>query len=264
MFAVKQQRHRGHRVLPARPGRPAHRGRGREHRPWPDPQPDRGGPDRASTSPPASRGWSARASAPTSPSPTPTRTSRSSADIAELVATGPPSTASTCATSPPSSPRRPGSSPTSTSPATTTRPGRSTRSARIHWERIEPVAESFGDLDPRLDLREADLADGEAWTGWHRIEKDLWPPAEGYTPLTREERARSPTSWWRTPRSSDRPRPGPHVHRDQLGNGREELLDEVATGKVTGEEEAWSHTDLWDFQANVDGARVAFEVLAPA
>ena len=51
---------------------------------------------------------------------------------------------------------------------------------------------------------------------------------------------------------------------DKLGNGAKELLDEVATGKVTGEEEIWSHTDLWDFQANVDGARIAFESLKPA
>jgi iron uptake system component EfeO len=50
---------------------------------------------------------------------------------------------------------------------------------------------------------------------------------------------------------------------DQIGNGAKSLLDEVATGKVTGEEEAWSHTDLYDFQANVDGARVAFEGLRP-
>ena len=50
---------------------------------------------------------------------------------------------------------------------------------------------------------------------------------------------------------------------DQIGNGAKSLLDEVATGKVTGEEEIWSHTDLWDFQANVDGARVAFEGLQP-
>src|SRR6476659_5687431 len=46
---------------------------------------------------------------------------------------------------------------------------------RMHWERIEPVAESFGDLDPKLDAREADLEPGQEWTGWHRIEKDLWP-----------------------------------------------------------------------------------------
>ena len=43
---------------------------------------------------------------------------------------------------------------------------------------------------------------------------------------------------------------------DQIANGSRGLLEEVATGKVTGEEEYWSHTDLWDFQANVDGARV--------
>jgi iron uptake system component EfeO len=50
---------------------------------------------------------------------------------------------------------------------------------------------------------------------------------------------------------------------DQVGNGAKSLLDEVATGKVTGEEEAWSHTDLYDFQANVDGAKQAFEGLEP-
>ena len=47
--------------------------------------------------------------------------------------------------------------------------------ARLHWERIETVAESFGDLDPKLDLREADFEPGQKWTGWHRLEKDLWP-----------------------------------------------------------------------------------------
>ena len=45
--------------------------------------------------------------------------------------------------------------------------------ARMHWERIETVAESFGDLDPKLDLREADLEPGQKWTGWHRLEKNL-------------------------------------------------------------------------------------------
>ena len=47
--------------------------------------------------------------------------------------------------------------------------------ARTHWERIETVAESFGDLDPLMDAREADLEPGQDWTGWHKIEKDLWP-----------------------------------------------------------------------------------------
>jgi iron uptake system component EfeO len=135
---------------------------------------------------------------------------------------------------------------------------------RVHWERIEPVAESFGDLDPRMDLREADLEQGQGWTGWHRIEKDLWPPRnEPYTALTKQRRATyadrlladTVTLQARVQRLS--------FSVDQIGNGAKGLLDEVAKSKVTGEEEAWSHTDLYDFQANVDGARVAFEGLKP-
>jgi len=134
---------------------------------------------------------------------------------------------------------------------------------REHWERIEPVAESFGDLDPKLDLREADLEVGQEWTGWHRIEKDLWPPAKGYTPMTQKQRRDLADQLLAdTAVLNDRVQ-DLEFTPDQLSNGAKELLDEVATGKVTGEEEIWSHTDLWDFQANLDGARVAFEGLKP-
>jgi iron uptake system component EfeO len=133
----------------------------------------------------------------------------------------------------------------------------------MHWERIEPVAESFGDLDPKLDAREADLEPGQKWTGWHRAEKDLFPPA-GYKALTAAERsAISKQLVADTGELSTRTRTV-ELSADKLGNGAKELLDEVARGKVTGEEEIWSHTDLWDFQANVDGARIAFENLKPA
>jgi iron uptake system component EfeO len=144
--------------------------------------------------------------------------------------------------------------------------------ARTHWERIEPVAESFGDLDPRMDLREADLEAGAAWTGWHVIEKDLWAPtpdANGgtaYAALSRQDRERIAAQL-----VADTEELAARVQADdftvsahQLGNGAKSLLDEVATGKVTGEEEVWSHTDLWDFQANVDGALVAFQALRDA
>ena len=171
----------------------------------------------------------------------------------------------TSATRPSSCSPTPRRSPRPTRPATTTRPGRCTRRRALHWERIEPVAESFGDLDPRLDLREADLEAGQEWTGWHRIEKDLWPDGDpAYTAATPEERAALAAQLVAdTQELYDRTRDLTYT-ADQLGNGAKALLDEVATGKVTGEEEAWSHTDLWDFQANVDGARIAFEDLRPA
>ena len=135
--------------------------------------------------------------------------------------------------------------------------------ARMHWERIEPVAESFGDLDPKMDLREADLEEGQKWTGWHRIEKDLWPPESGYQGMTDSQRAAIADTLMADTNTLLRRTRSLTYTVDQIGNGAKELLDEVATGKVTGEEEAWSHTDLWDFQANLDGARVGFEGLRP-
>ncbi|WP_423923158.1 iron uptake system protein EfeO [Frigoribacterium sp. 2-23] len=138
---------------------------------------------------------------------------------------------------------------------------------RAYYERIEPVAESFGDLDPKIDFREADVEQGTPWTGWHRIEKDLWQPSAAdnggvaYTPLTSAERATlaeqlttDTASLHDKVTASDFT-----VGIDTISNGAVGLLDEVATGKITGEEEIWSHTDLYDFQGNLEGARVAYE-----
>jgi iron uptake system component EfeO len=136
--------------------------------------------------------------------------------------------------------------------------------ARTHWERIETVAESFGDLDPKLDLREADLEPGQKWTGWHRLEKDLWPArAKNYQPLSKAQRvAYSDDLVMNTAILRERA-PKLTFSADEIANGSRGLLDEVATGKVTGEEEYWSRSDLWDFQANIEGARVGFEGLRP-
>jgi len=136
--------------------------------------------------------------------------------------------------------------------------------ARTHWERIETVAESFGDLDPMMDAREADLEPGQKWTGWHRIEKDLWPErAKGYQPLTPKQRATYADDLLANTTTLDRRIQPMTFTIDQIANGSRGLLEEVATGKVTGEEEYWSRTDLWDFQANVDGARVGYEGVQP-
>jgi iron uptake system component EfeO len=136
--------------------------------------------------------------------------------------------------------------------------------ARMHWERIETVAESFGDLDPKLDLREADLEPGQKWTGWHRLEKDLWPArAKNYEPLSEAERVANSDDLVKNTAILHKRVPRLDFSADEIANGSRGLLDEVATGKVTGEEEYWSRTDLWDFQANIEGALVGFEGLRP-
>lgn len=133
---------------------------------------------------------------------------------------------------------------------------------RMHWERIEPVAESFGDLDPILDAREADLEEGDEFTGWHRAEKDLWAP-KGYTKMTAAERTEIAEGMVENTQELFERTQELTYTADKLANGAKELLDEVATGKVTGEEETFSHTDLWDFQANLEGAKIAYEDLQP-
>ena len=136
--------------------------------------------------------------------------------------------------------------------------------ARVHWERVETVAESFGDLDPKMDIRQADLEPGQKWTGWHRLEKDLWPArAEDYSPLSMAQRATYAEELMENTNTLHDRASELTYTADQIANGSRGLLDEVATGKVTGEEEYWSRTDLWDFQANVDGSRVAFDGLRP-
>ncbi|MFC9861565.1 MULTISPECIES: iron uptake system protein EfeO [unclassified Streptomyces] len=130
--------------------------------------------------------------------------------------------------------------------------------SRIGWERTEPVAESFGDIDPKVDVREDGLEDGQKWTGWHRLEKALWQDKK----LGAEEKALAPVlhkdlvDWQNRVGKAE-------ITPTSMANGAKELLDEVATGKVTGEEERYSHTDLVDFKANVEGAEKSYELLKP-
>lgn len=130
---------------------------------------------------------------------------------------------------------------------------------RSFYERVEPTAEQFGDIDPALDLREADLEQGQAWTGWHRIEKDLWAPA-GFTPSDTAGRTKLGDQLVAdTQRLYDLVSAKDFtLTLDQISNGASGLMEEVSRSKITGEEEIFSHTDLWDFKANVEGAEVAY------
>ncbi|MFG3045893.1 iron uptake system protein EfeO [Streptomyces sp. NPDC048241] len=130
--------------------------------------------------------------------------------------------------------------------------------SRLGWERTEPVAESFGDIDPRVDTRADGLEDGQKWTGWHRLEKSLWQDKK----IGAEDKKLAAQlvtdlkDWQRRVGKAE-------ITPTSMANGAKELLDEVATGKVTGEEDRYSHTDLVDFKGNVEGAQKAYGLLKP-
>ena len=128
--------------------------------------------------------------------------------------------------------------------------------AREPWERIEPIAAQLGDYDPEIDAREGDVPEDE-WGGFHRIEKALW--VEGTTE-GQEEYARGLLEDVRNLRGEIE---GLELEPVDLVTGSVELLNEVSAGKITGEEERYSHTDLYDIQANVEGSEAAFEELKP-
>ncbi|WP_159766988.1 iron uptake system protein EfeO [Streptomyces sp. HM190] len=134
--------------------------------------------------------------------------------------------------------------------------------SRIGWERTEPVAESFGDIDPKVDVREDGLEEGQDpekdWTGWHRLERSLWKDGK----LTDRDSELADrlvadlVDWQKRVGTAE-------ITPTSMANGAKELLDEVATGKVTGEEERYSHTDLVDFKANIEGAEESYGLLKP-
>lgn len=130
---------------------------------------------------------------------------------------------------------------------------------RTPYERIEPVAESFpNDLDPRIDLREADLAEGDEWTGFHTIEKDLWEGGKitDQTKKNADQLSQDIKELVDGINSDDF-----QLNPVQIATGAQGLLDEIATSKITGEEDIFSHTDLYDFQANLEGSRAAIASL---
>ncbi|MFX1756578.1 peptidase [Rhodococcus gordoniae] len=130
---------------------------------------------------------------------------------------------------------------------------------RTHFERIEPEAESFGDLDPRLDLREADLEPGQEWTGFHRLEKDLWVTGPQPDTGTIADRLAADVAELAALVNAE----DYVVDPTRIAGDAQGLLDEISTSKITGEEDIFSHTDLYDFQANVDGSQAAVAAVRP-
>ncbi|HEY2495420.1 MAG TPA: iron uptake system protein EfeO [Paenibacillus sp.] len=127
---------------------------------------------------------------------------------------------------------------------------------RMYYERIEPIAEALGDLDPNIDARVNDVEEAN-WRGFHRIEKSLW---EDGTTDGQEEYADQLLKDAQLLRAKVET---VEIDAAMMVTGAVELLNEISSSKVTGEEELYSHTDLYDFVANVEGASKIYEILKP-
>ena len=132
--------------------------------------------------------------------------------------------------------------------------------AHQHYERIEPIAELFNDLDGSMDSREDDFekkADDPKFVGFHRLEKGLFTDKStaGMTPVADKLMADALDLQKRID--------GLTVAPEEVVGGAADLIEEVASKKITGEEDRYSRTDLWDFQANVDGAQKIVALLNP-
>ena len=132
--------------------------------------------------------------------------------------------------------------------------------SRVHWETIEPIAGLVEEIDGAVDARVDDFASetDPQWTGWHRLEYLLFDQGttEGAAPFADQLDADLATL---------------HTEIQELelppgavAVGAAELIEEVSEGKITGEEDRYSGTDLWDFAANVEGADKVVNSLAPA
>jgi iron uptake system component EfeO len=129
--------------------------------------------------------------------------------------------------------------------------------ARVPYETIKPVAESLGDLDSRIDARIDDVEVGQQWTGFHRLEYDLYKSGDISKDGPVAEQLQS-----------DIAKLVDQVQRvdlsaDEIGNGAKSLLTDVATTKITGEEERYSQLDLVDVAAGVAGSQQAYYALRP-
>ena len=131
---------------------------------------------------------------------------------------------------------------------------------RVHYEKIEPIAELFNDLDGAIDSRVNDHEKGvkaEDFTGFHRIEYSLFSEnttdglgelADGLNKDVKDLQARVA---------------GLTFPPEKVVGGAATLLEEVAATKIAGEEDRYSHTDLYDFQGNIDGAKKIVDLFRP-
>lgn len=131
---------------------------------------------------------------------------------------------------------------------------------RIHYERIEPVAELFSDLDGSIDSRADDHDQKEAdptFTGFHRLEYALFDQktTKGQAEFA-DKLVADVTELQNRLKTLTIP-------PEKMVGGAAALIEEVAATKISGEEDRYSHTDLWDFKGNVEGSAKIVDLLRP-
>ncbi|RBP13183.1 iron uptake system component EfeO [Roseiarcus fermentans] len=131
---------------------------------------------------------------------------------------------------------------------------------RMNYEAVEPVAELFSDLDSALDSRADDHEKKEedpGFTGFHRLEYGLWEKnsTQGLSETADKLLADAKELHARIVKLTFPP--------EKVVGGAAALMEEVAKTKISGEEDRYSHTDLWDFKANFDGSQKIFVLLEP-
>jgi iron uptake system component EfeO len=129
--------------------------------------------------------------------------------------------------------------------------------AREPYERIEPVAGVFGDLDPAIDGLESDVPAGGTFSGFHRLERALWQQntTAGMAPMAKKLLA-DVIQVQALVKTID-------LDPATIANGAVGLLNEISATKISGVEDRYSHTDLWDIEANVVGAQAAYNSVRP-
>ncbi|MGG1550648.1 EfeM/EfeO family lipoprotein [Paenibacillus ferrarius] len=129
--------------------------------------------------------------------------------------------------------------------------------SRMPYERIEPIIETFADLDGVMDARVDDFKNEKDpnFTGYHRIEYLLFvkknvKDAEPFAARLLEDGKKMQQSI-----------AGTTIAPTDFIAGVGELMEEAQSSKITGEEERWSGATVPVIRANVEGAQAIYDLV---
>ncbi|MBA2940023.1 EfeM/EfeO family lipoprotein [Paenibacillus sp. CGMCC 1.16610] len=129
--------------------------------------------------------------------------------------------------------------------------------SRMPYERIEPIIETFSELDGVMDARVDDFKNEKdpAFTGYHRIEHLLFvkknvKDAEPFSARLLEDGKKMQQAIAATT-----------IEPSDFIAGVGELMEEAQSSKITGEEERWSGATVPVIRANVEGAQAIYDLV---